>query len=43
MGKTEINDRIGLHTDIGQIAGIDQPTCTSNGCTKIESKCVKQI
>jgi hypothetical protein len=40
MGKTEINDRIGLHADIGQVAGIDQPTCSSNGCTKIESSCV---
>ncbi|CAF0768760.1 unnamed protein product [Adineta steineri] len=39
MGKTKINDRIGIHEDIGQVAGINQATCTNNGCTKIQTKC----
>lgn len=40
MGRTDINDRIGIHEEIGKIAGINQATC-SEGCTKIESKCVR--
>jgi hypothetical protein len=40
MGKTEINDRIGIQADIGKIAGPNQATCTSNGCKKIQSPCV---
>jgi len=43
MGRTEINDRITIQEDIGQIARPDQATCTSDGCTKIESKCVRLI
>ncbi|CAF0737973.1 unnamed protein product [Adineta steineri] len=43
MGKTKINDRIGIHEDIGQVAGKNQATCTNNGCTKIQTKCVGLI
>jgi hypothetical protein len=43
MGKGEINDRIGIQEDIGQIAGINQATCTSDGCAKIQTKCVRLI
>ncbi len=43
MGRTEINDRIGLQKEIGPIAGIDQATCISNGCTKIQSECVRLV
>lgn len=40
MGKTEINDRIGLDENIGQIADVNQATCISDGCKKVQSKCV---
>jgi hypothetical protein len=40
MGKTEINDRIGIHADIGPIAGVNQATCTSTGCKKLTESCV---
>jgi hypothetical protein len=43
MGRTEINDRIGLQNEIGQIAGINQATCSSNGCTKIQAECVRSV
>ena len=43
MGRTEINDRIGLHENIGQIAEPNQPTCISEGCTKVKSSCVRLI
>ncbi|CAF1359667.1 unnamed protein product [Adineta ricciae] len=39
MGKTVINDRLGLQEDIGPVAGIEQATCTSTGCKKIQSQC----
>jgi len=41
MGRTDINERIGLHEDIGSIAPADQPTCRSDGCTKVVTKCVR--
>ena len=40
MGRNEINDRLGLEEDIGPIAGINQATCSSHGCTKITTPCV---
>lgn len=40
MGRTEANERIGLQEDIGTIAPVNQPTCRSDGCTKIVTKCV---
>jgi hypothetical protein len=40
MGKTEINALIGLNEKIGRVAEVNQSTCSSNGCTKIQSKCV---
>jgi hypothetical protein len=43
MGRTEINDHIGIQEEIGPIAGIKQATCMSNGCTKIQSECVRLI
>ncbi len=43
MGQTEINDRISIQEEIGKIAAPDQATCTSDGCTKIESKCVRLV
>ncbi|CAF4786367.1 unnamed protein product [Rotaria sp. Silwood1] len=39
MGKTTINDRIGVNESIGSIADPNQPTCTSDGCTRITKKC----
>ncbi|UJR24642.1 hypothetical protein I4U23_006016 [Adineta vaga] len=39
MGKTTINDRLALQEDIGQVAGINQATCTNTGCTKMQTKC----
>jgi hypothetical protein len=43
MGEGEINDPIGIQEDIGQIAGINQATCTSDGCARIQTKCVGLI
>ncbi|CAF3187096.1 unnamed protein product, partial [Rotaria sp. Silwood2] len=39
MGKTEINRHIGIQENIGRIAEINQATCSSVGCKKIQSKC----
>jgi len=39
MGKTNINDLIGVSENIGAVAGPNQATCTNNGCTRIEQKC----
>ncbi|CAF3202425.1 unnamed protein product [Rotaria sp. Silwood2] len=39
MGKTEINPHIGIQENIGRIAEINQATCSSVGCKKIQSKC----
>ncbi|CAF2962008.1 unnamed protein product, partial [Rotaria sp. Silwood2] len=39
MGQTNINDLIGINEIIGSVAGRNQPTCTNNGCTRIEKKC----
>ncbi|CAF3416769.1 unnamed protein product [Rotaria socialis] len=39
MGKTDINELIGFNETIGIVARPDQPTCTNNGCTKIEHSC----
>lgn len=41
MGKTEINDRIGLYEDIGPVADSNQATCLRSGCTKTISECVR--
>ena len=41
MGQKEINHRIGIEEKIGQIAGINQATCSNDGCTKVQSKCVR--
>jgi hypothetical protein len=41
MGKTQINEYIGLKEDIGPIANLNQATCTSDGCKKIKKKCVR--
>ena len=43
MGKKEINSRIGLDENIGPIAGLNQATCSSNGCTKIQTSCVSSL
>ncbi|CAF3484133.1 unnamed protein product, partial [Rotaria sp. Silwood2] len=43
MGQTNINDLIGINEIIGSVAGRNQPTCTNNGCTRIEKKCVSSI
>ena len=42
MGKKEINALIGLNEKIGRVAEANQSTCSSNGCTKIQSKCVSE-
>ncbi|CAF4766806.1 unnamed protein product [Rotaria sp. Silwood1] len=39
MGKTNINNFIGVRENIGSVAGRNQPTCTKNGCTRVEKKC----
>ncbi|CAF3744029.1 unnamed protein product [Rotaria sp. Silwood1] len=39
MGKTNINEFIGVNETIGLIAQPNQTTCTNNGCTKIETPC----
>ncbi|CAF4915776.1 unnamed protein product [Rotaria sp. Silwood1] len=39
MGKTNINGLIGVRENVGSVAGRNQPTCTKNGCTRIERKC----
>ncbi|CAF3583032.1 unnamed protein product [Rotaria sp. Silwood1] len=39
MGKTEINSHIGIQENIGRIADINQATCSSVGCKKVQSNC----
>ncbi|CAF3700774.1 unnamed protein product [Rotaria sp. Silwood1] len=39
MGKTDINELIGINEIIGTVAQSDQSTCTNDGCTKIEKPC----
>ncbi|CAF3622581.1 unnamed protein product [Rotaria sp. Silwood1] len=39
MGKTDINELIGINEIIGTVAQPDQSTCTNDGCTKIEKPC----
>ncbi|CAF0781140.1 unnamed protein product, partial [Rotaria sordida] len=39
LGKTGINDRLGIDENIGPVAAPNQPTCTSNGCSKIRVRC----
>ncbi|CAF2629525.1 unnamed protein product [Rotaria sp. Silwood2] len=39
MGKTNINNLIGVKENIGSVAGQNQATCANNGCTKIEKSC----
>lgn len=41
MGKKDINDLIGIHEVIGQVAKENQSTCTSTGCKRIEKSCVR--
>ena len=43
MGNTNINNLIGVKENIGSVADRNQATCTKNGCTKIEKKCVSNI
>jgi hypothetical protein len=43
LGKKDINERLGLYEDIGPIAAKNQSTCTNQGCTKMEVKCVRNI
>ena len=43
MGNTDINDLIGVNETVGSVAAPDQATCSNDGCTKIEKKCVIQI
>ena len=40
MGKTDVNDLIGVSETIGLVAGLTQATCTDIGCTKLEKTCV---
>jgi hypothetical protein len=40
MGNTDINQLIGSNETIGSIAALNQSTCTSNGCRRIEKTCV---
>lgn len=42
MGRTDVNEHIGLQEDIGPIAAANQATCRSDGCTKVVSKCVRE-
>ncbi|CAF4656828.1 unnamed protein product [Rotaria magnacalcarata] len=39
LGKAGINDRLGIHENIGPVAASNQSTCTSSGCTKIRVRC----
>ena len=41
LGKTEINDRLGIDEDVGPVAGPDQPTCQDKGCVTKKVKCVR--
>lgn len=43
MGRTDVNELIGFNETIGTVAGPNQSTCTSNGCTKIEKTCVNHF
>jgi hypothetical protein len=43
LGKKEINERLGLHEDIGPVAAANQSTCTSKGCITKRVKCVRKI
>jgi hypothetical protein len=42
LNKTDINERIGIYEDIGLVAEKNQSTCTNEGCTEIEVKCVRK-
>ncbi|CAF2841610.1 unnamed protein product [Rotaria sp. Silwood2] len=39
MGKTNINNLIGVRENIGSVAGRNQATCTNIGCTRIQKSC----
>jgi von Willebrand factor A domain-containing protein 7 len=41
LGNTQIHQRLGLDEDIGPIAGLNQSTCTNDGCVKTITKCVR--
>jgi hypothetical protein len=41
LGKTEINERLGIYEDIGPVAAPNQSTCTSKGCITKRVKCVR--
>lgn len=41
MGQKEINQRIGIEENIGRVAAPNQATCSSDGCQKLKSKCVR--
>ncbi len=41
LGKTEINEHLGIDIDIGPIAAPNQSTCTSKGCITKRVKCVR--
>ena len=40
LGKTDINERLGLSEDIGPVARPDQPACQNEGCVRKQVKCV---
>jgi hypothetical protein len=42
LGKKDINEYIGIQEDIGPVAGKNQATCTSDGCTEIKTRCVRK-
>ena len=42
MGKTQINENIGIRENIGRVAAPDQATCTNDGCSKVQSRCVSE-
>ena len=42
LGKKDINEHLGISEDIGPVAGVNQSTCTNDGCVKKTVKCVRE-